>query len=69
MHLKYKTVQSWTVVVILLSGVSAAWGQATSDDALDEVVVSATRMESSVREVARSISIVEKERIHRERAQ
>jgi iron complex outermembrane receptor protein len=63
MHLKYKTVQSWTVVVILLSGVSAAWGQATSDDALDEVVVSATRMESSVREVARSISIVEKERI------
>ncbi|MDG2375783.1 MAG: TonB-dependent receptor plug domain-containing protein, partial [Woeseiaceae bacterium] len=62
MHLKYRTVQSWTVL-ILLSGVPTAWGQATSDDALDEIVVSATRMESSVREVARSISIVDKDRI------
>jgi len=62
MYLKYRTVRSWTVWV-LLSGVPTAWGQATSDDALDEIVVSATRMESSVREVARSISIVDKERI------
>lgn len=62
MHLKYRTVRIWTVLV-LMSGVPNVWGQASANDALDEIVVSATRMESSVREVARSISIVEKERI------
>jgi iron complex outermembrane receptor protein len=39
------------------------WAQDSQTDALDEVVVTATRMESSVRDVARSVSIVNKERI------
>jgi len=39
------------------------WAQQQDTDVLDEIVVSATRMESSVRDVARSISIVGKERI------
>jgi len=39
------------------------WAQQQDTDVLDEIVVSATRMESSVRDVARSISIVHKERI------
>ncbi len=37
--------------------------QQSSDDVLDEIVVSATRKETSVRNVARSISVVDKERI------
>jgi iron complex outermembrane receptor protein len=39
------------------------WAQESEVDALDEIVVTATRMESSVRDVARSVSIVNKERI------
>ncbi len=39
--------------------------QMQNDDILDEIVVSATRRETSVRDVARSISVVGKERIQR----
>ena len=39
------------------------WTQEAESDALDEIVVIATRMESSVRDVARSVSIVNKEQI------
>jgi iron complex outermembrane receptor protein len=42
---------------------SPAWSQQPDTDVLDEIVVSATRVETSVRDVARSISIVGKERI------
>ena len=35
----------------------------TGDELLDEIVVAATRYETSVRDVARSISVVNKERI------
>ncbi|MDH3266470.1 MAG: TonB-dependent receptor [Gammaproteobacteria bacterium] len=37
--------------------------QVSDNDILDEIVVTATRMESSVRDVARSVSVVNKDRI------
>jgi iron complex outermembrane receptor protein len=40
-----------------------AWTQEAESDVLDEIVVTATRMESSVRDVARSVSIVNKDQI------
>ena len=51
-----------TVVGVLFSSVSVS-AQDAGSDALDEIVVSATRRESSVRDVARSISLVDKDRI------
>ncbi len=39
------------------------WTQQAESDALDEIVVTATRREASVRDVARSISVVNKEQI------
>ncbi|MDH3441025.1 MAG: TonB-dependent receptor, partial [Gammaproteobacteria bacterium] len=62
MILEKGTTPTWPALV-LFTLVPTVWGQEVPDDALDEIVVSATRMESSVREVARSISIVDKERI------
>ncbi len=50
-------------IVSLLCMSAPVWAQQQDTDVLDEIVVSATRMESSVRDVARSISIVGKERI------
>ena len=50
-------------IVLLLCMSAPVWAQQQDTDVLDEIVVSATRMESSVRDVARSISIVHKERI------
>ena len=49
----------------LISGflVLPAGAQEQGDSVLDEIVVSATRRASSVRDVARSISVVDKERI------
>lgn len=41
------------------------FAQVPAEDILDEIVVSATRRETSVRDVARSISVVGKERIQR----
>jgi len=43
--------------------VTPVWAQESETDALDEIVVTATRMESSVRDVARSVSKVNKDRI------
>lgn len=40
-----------------------AWGQQDSGDTLDEIVVTATRMESRIREVPRSVSVVGQDRI------
>ena len=45
--------------LLALSGPSPA----TADDTLDEIVVSATRLETSLRDTARSVSLVDKERI------
>ena len=39
------------------------WAQETETDALEQIVVTATRIESAVRDVARSISLVNKDRI------
>ena len=39
------------------------WAQQSDMDALDEIVVTATRREASIRDVARSVSVVNKERI------
>jgi len=49
--------------ILLLCMSAPVWAQQQDTDVLDKIVVSATRMESSVRDVARSISIVGKERI------
>lgn len=49
--------------ILLLCMSAPVWAQQQDTDVLDEIVVSATRMESPVRDVARSISIVGKERI------
>jgi len=50
-------------VFMLLCLGAPGWSQEAKPDALDEIVVTATRMESSVRNVARSISVVNKEQI------
>jgi iron complex outermembrane receptor protein len=52
------------IYIVLLTGVGApGWAQQVETDALDEIVVTATRRESSLRDVARSVSVVNKERI------
>ena len=50
-------------LVLLLQVPGLAAAQVPDEDDLDEIVVIATRMESAVRDVARSISVVGKERI------
>ena len=50
-------------VFTLLCLCTPGWSQEPVADALNEIVVTATRMESSVRDVARSVSIVNQERI------
>ena len=50
-------------VFLFLSLGTPGWSQDTASDALDEIVITATRMESSLRDVARSVSIVNKDRI------
>ena len=52
-----------TQIVSLLCLCTSGWAQQTEADALDEIVVSATRTESSLRDVARSVSVINKERI------
>jgi iron complex outermembrane receptor protein len=56
------SVQVLAAVLFCLFG-SSSQAQAPDDDKLDEIVVTATRIESSVRNVARSISMVGKDRI------
>ena len=50
-------------LVLFLCLAAPVWTQETENDSLDEIVVTATRMESTVRDVARSVSVVNKERI------
>ncbi|MCH8336140.1 MAG: TonB-dependent receptor [Proteobacteria bacterium] len=52
-------------ILMLLCLGAPGWAQEAKPDALDEIVVTATRMESSVRDVARSVSVVNKERIQK----
>ena len=49
------------ITLLHLPGLIVAQTQAT--DELDEIVVTATRMETAIRDVARSISVVDKDRI------
>jgi len=59
-----KTALSWSMQIILLLCLCApGWAQQSEMDALDEIVVTATRRESSLRDVPRSVSVVNKERI------
>lgn len=51
------------VIFALSASASPIHAQDVSDSALDEIVVTATRRGASVRDVARSISVVDKERI------
>lgn len=50
-------------ILALVCLASPAWSQDADTEPLDEIVVSATRKKASVRDVARSISVVNKERI------
>ena len=52
-----------TAALVVSIACTSAAAQAPDEDRLDEIVVTATRMETSVRDVARSISVVGKERI------
>jgi iron complex outermembrane receptor protein len=61
---KTKAATMWLLQIALFPCLAAPlWAQESEVEALDEIVVTATRMESSVRDVARSVSIVNKERI------
>ena len=61
-RLSVVAIRLWAGLALFSVSVSG-WSQEDDEDALDEVVVTATRMETSVRDVARSISVVDKERI------
>ncbi len=50
-------------VLACLCATPPAYAQVADDNVLDEIVVTATRRETSIRDVARSISVVDKERI------
>jgi len=50
-------------ILVLICLGTPGWTQEAESDALSEIVVIATRMESSVRDVARSVSVVNKEQI------
>ena len=50
-------------ILMLLCLGTHGWAQEAPSDTLDEIVVTATRMESSIRDVARSVSVVNKARI------
>ena len=54
--------QGWRVAVLVMLATHAV-AQSPESSPLDEIVVTATRMETTVREAARSISVVGKERI------
>ena len=49
--------------LLLFLTVPVSWAQETETDALEQIVVTATRIESALRDVARSISLVNKDRI------
>lgn len=55
--------RAFYVVLVIPFILSPDSAQAQRDDVLDEIVVSATRRESTVRDIARSISVIGKERI------
>ena len=61
-RIKAVPIRLMQVFTLLCLG-SPGWSQEAESDALDEIVVVATRTESSVRDVARSVSVVNKERI------
>ena len=57
-------VSAWLAPMLtLLLGVSPGSAQLANGAPVDEIVITATRMESSVRDVARSVSIIDKDRI------
>ena len=54
----------WSMQIFMFLCLGApGWAQQPETDALDEIVVTATRREASLRDVARSVSVVSKERI------
>lgn len=53
----------WTAACALTAQASATFAQDIPEDNLDEIVVRASRIETSVRDLARSVSIVDKARI------
>lgn len=60
--LKTAPARAWTIISLFII-CAPGWGQEPVDDRLDEIVVTATRIETSVRNAARSISVVDKDRI------
>ena len=51
----------WSLLLLTVAAANVA--HAAQDDALDEIVVTATRLETTIREVARSVSVVNKSEI------
>ena len=51
------------VIAVMLFGPAVTLAQDAVESVLDEIVISATRMETTVRDAARSVSIVDQERI------
>lgn len=53
------------VLLLTVLPMAAAFAQDAERDELDEIVVTASRVQSSIRDLARSVSIVDKDRIQR----
>ena len=53
----------WRISMLLLLGPVITLAQESDGNALDEVVITATRIETTVREAARSVSVVDQQRI------
>ena len=54
---------SYYLFLLLVLILPVSWMQETEADPLNEIVVTATRIESAMQDVARSISLVNKEHI------
>ena len=63
MSVSFTTAVARCGLLLSLAGLASAQDPVPDESVLDEIVVTATRRESSVRDVARSISLVGKDRI------
>lgn len=62
-------VRSWSLMALLLCVPVALPAQEATENALDEILITATRIETTVRDAARSVSIVDQQRIQNGRQQ
>jgi len=69
LKLSHSFVPSWSLVAVLLCNSATLLAQEEQKSALDEIVITATRLETTVRDAARSVSVVDQERIQNGRQQ